>query len=1078
MIFTKPSFDSAGSLMCGLVAHFSFAAKLRWLGLFFCVLLLPGIVSAQRVNLAKFQTTTASSTFSTDYPARNATDGVANNDSLWISSLTLPHTLQVQLPLAMTVGSAQLFLGIDDGLTVTNFSIQYLDNSSNWMTCPGANITGNTLNERSIVFTTNVTASLFRFFSTGVRVRVKDFALYPPNSPAGWPLGTDVKINLAGFYGALADSTATFAPTTYYPRLAVDGYVDDNSRWLSLSNTNVHWLRVDFETTNKIDSAHLYSGSGVNQNVITNFELQYLSGTNWLTIPGTVFTNNATNALAINFATPITTESVRLYTTNTGTQRVRELLIFPANGGGGYPLGTGVKFAPRPTQSFTNYHDDFYSLVNLASGNLLVSSTNGAGEATVSSTAEQKSYQLIYNYDSDTYRIRNRASWKCLEVAGASTNDGAAIVEGNYSAMPYQLWKYQYVNSTNLVFINVWSGKAMQATAGTVTQQPLTAVSNQQWKVLYVDYFPKKGSAGYLQTNLSSASWGYNWTAANPYPDLTPEFVFNPMNFADPGKGRLGNNYALYLPRPGATHLMGYNEPDNYPQTGRWLDLQATNEASFSELRALTNALLFWPRLESLDLPLVSACPGSSTSGWLSGFYDSVNARGMRSEYTAIHQYPGPGGGSASALVTVIQNTYNNFGRKVWLTEFSAVDWSGGGNWSEEDNYNWITEFVWRAESLDQLKKYALFIFTADTNNPTAANPWDKPATAPRSNFFETNGTTLTAFGEAYAAWDQDATVRDDKVYMIHNKAARHRLGCATGNSSLTNAWIRSSDVSVQWVLRPAPAGRKYIVSVQDGRRLRYNGTTLDYAPVGTTGTNVEWAATLVSQATDYGWVYLDHPASSKRLQLLRSNNANNAPTNMVFSMVANTSTTNAANWRFIRPITPGEATAPTAVANLQAVAGNQAVALTWNASAAADFWRYSVYRSTTNGGAYNLHATNLTATNLTDNAVTNGTTYYYVVTATDPIGYESTNSNQAVAMPMNPLPTAPTNLVFIATSSNLTLSWPLNYTGWLLQTQTNPLSIGLGTNWSTVLGSTATNQMTLPIVPANPGVFFRLSRP
>ena len=103
MIFTKPSFDSAGSLMCGLVAHFSFAAKLRWLGLFFCVLLLPGIVSAQRVNLAKFQTTTASSTFSTDYPARNATDGVANNDSLWISSLTLPHTLQVQLPLAMTV---------------------------------------------------------------------------------------------------------------------------------------------------------------------------------------------------------------------------------------------------------------------------------------------------------------------------------------------------------------------------------------------------------------------------------------------------------------------------------------------------------------------------------------------------------------------------------------------------------------------------------------------------------------------------------------------------------------------------------------------------------------------------------------------------------------------------------------------------------------------------------------------------------------------------------------------------------------------------------------------------------------
>ena len=192
MIMTKRRFDFAGSLRCGLVVRFSFAAKIRWLGLFICMLLLPTLVFAQRVNLAKFQTTTVSSTFSTDYPARNATDGVANNDSRWISSLTLPHTLQVQLPLAMTIGSAQVFLGDDDGLTVTNFSIQYFDASSNWVNCPGANITSNTLNERNIVFTTNVTAALFRFYSTDFRVRVKDFALYPPNGPAGWPLGNAV----------------------------------------------------------------------------------------------------------------------------------------------------------------------------------------------------------------------------------------------------------------------------------------------------------------------------------------------------------------------------------------------------------------------------------------------------------------------------------------------------------------------------------------------------------------------------------------------------------------------------------------------------------------------------------------------------------------------------------------------------------------------------------------------------------------------------------------------------------------------------------------------------------------------
>ena len=1053
MILAKPRFDFASSLMRGL-------------GLFICILLFPTFVFAQRVNLAKFQTATASSTFSTDYPARNATDGVANNDSLWISSLTLPQTLQVQLPLAMTIGSAQLFLGLDDGLTVTNFSIQYLSSSSNWVACAGATITNNTLNELNLVFTTNVTASLFRFYSTDARVRVKEFALYPPNGPAGWPLGTDVQINLAGFRGALADGTYQ----TYFPRQAVDGYVDDNSRWLSPSGTNAHWLQIDFDTTNKIGSAHFYCGFGANQNVITNFELQYSSGTNWLTIPGTVFTNNLTNALAINFTTPVITDAIRFYTTNTPIQRIRELLIFPANGGVGYPLGTGVKIAPRPTQSFTNYHDDFYVIVNRASNHSLVSSTNGAGEATASTTTEEKSYQLLYNYDSDTYRLRNRDSWLCLEAAGAATNDGAAIVEGDYSAAPHQLWRYQLVGGTNLVFINAWSGKALQSTAGVVTQQPLTANSNQQWSILFIDQFPKKGVGGFINPNVASAKWGYNWGLNST--DPTPEFLFNPMMWGNYSPEKLGNQAGLYLPKPDATHLMGFNEPDRYDQSGNSLDDVATNAASFNELRALTNALLLWPKLESLNLPLVSACPGSSTSGWLDGFYNGVDARGMRSDYTAIHNYPGPSGGSSAALVNAIQTAYNNWGRKVWLTEFSAVDWNGGGNWSEEDNYNWINEFVWCAESLDALKKYALFIFTANTNSPTAQNPWDKPATAPRSNFFETNGTTLTAFGEAYAAWDEDATVRDDKVYLIHNKAARHRLRCAAGNSSLTNATIRSSDVSVQWVLRPAPGGRKYIVSVSDGRRLRFNGSTLDYAPVATTGTNVEWSVTSVDV---YGWLYLDHPASSKRLQLLRSNNANNAPTNMVFSMVANTSTTNAANWRFIRPISPGDAAAPAAVANLQAIAGNQTVALTWNASVAADFWRYSVYRSPTNGGPYNLLATNLTATNLTDNAVTNNTTYYYVVTATDFIGYESTNSNQAIATPAIPLPTTPTNLVFVATSSILTLTWPSDYTGWLLQTQTNGLS---SNNWFTVPGSATTNQMTRPIVSTNASVFFRLMHP
>ena len=77
-------------------------------------------------------------------------------------------------------------------------------------------------------------------------------------------------------------------------------------------------------------------------------------------------------------------------------------------------------------------------------------------------------------------------------------------------------------------------------------------------------------------------------------------------------------------------------------------------------------------------------------------------------------------------------------------------------------------------------------------------------------------------------------------------------------------------------------------------------------------------------------------------------------------------------------------------------------------------------------------------------------------------------------------IPTTPTNISFslAAGGAGLQLSWPQNYTGWRLLAQTNSLSVGLSTNWFTVPGSAATNQMTLPMSPANPAVFYRLVFP
>ncbi len=89
-------------------------------------------------------------------------------------------------------------------------------------------------------------------------------------------------------------------------------------------------------------------------------------------------------------------------------------------------------------------------------------------------------------------------------------------------------------------------------------------------------------------------------------------------------------------------------------------------------------------------------------------------------------------------------------------------------------------------------------------------------------------------------------------------------------------------------------------------------------------------------------------------------------------------------------------ASAPAAPA-LTATAGVAQVTLNWNS--VTDATSYNVYRATTSGGTYTQIATGVIGTSYTDTELTNGTTYYYVVTAVNGAG-ESAYSNEASAMP------------------------------------------------------------------------------
>jgi fibronectin type 3 domain-containing protein len=123
---------------------------------------------------------------------------------------------------------------------------------------------------------------------------------------------------------------------------------------------------------------------------------------------------------------------------------------------------------------------------------------------------------------------------------------------------------------------------------------------------------------------------------------------------------------------------------------------------------------------------------------------------------------------------------------------------------------------------------------------------------------------------------------------------------------------------------------------------------------------------------------------------------------------------------------TPLNISAPDPPVSLTATAGDGVVNLDWPNSPEVDIAGYTVYRSATSGGPYSaITGSLLTSSSHADSGVVNGTTYHYVVTATDTAAQESGQSPEAQATPadMTP-PSPPTGLAAVAGDAVVDLDW------------------------------------------------------
>lgn len=129
-------------------------------------------------------------------------------------------------------------------------------------------------------------------------------------------------------------------------------------------------------------------------------------------------------------------------------------------------------------------------------------------------------------------------------------------------------------------------------------------------------------------------------------------------------------------------------------------------------------------------------------------------------------------------------------------------------------------------------------------------------------------------------------------------------------------------------------------------------------------------------------------------------------------------------------PVAPpgGDVTPPAVPTGLVATAGDRQISLNWDNSGASDFANFKVYRAPSLAGSYVLIVTR-TVSDYINTGLTNGTPYYYKVSAVDSSGNESAQSSAVTATPVGvpgdtTPPAAPTGLTATASDRAVALDW------------------------------------------------------
>ena len=325
---------------------------------------------ATRVNVASAANGGRASASST-YSSAHAASGVVNGDRKgalygsgggWSDSTpgVYPDWVRIDFAGSKTIDEVDVFM-VQDAFTtpiepsittlfsrygVTNFKAEYWTGTA-WAAIPGGSVAGNQNVWRQLNFTP-VTTTAVRIVITGTIdgwSRLVEVEAYAGGSASPSPPPPTGRTNIA----LTSNGGVATASSTYSAAFGGGGVLNGDRKGLSWGNGGgwseqtpgvyPDWVRVDFAGAKTIDEIGVFS---VQDNYtapveptstlmfsrygLTNFQLQYWTGTAWAAVPGGSASGNRNVWRKFTF-TPVTTTAIRVYITGTmdGWSRITEL---------------------------------------------------------------------------------------------------------------------------------------------------------------------------------------------------------------------------------------------------------------------------------------------------------------------------------------------------------------------------------------------------------------------------------------------------------------------------------------------------------------------------------------------------------------------------------------------------------------------------------------------------------------------------------------------------------------------------------------------------------------------------------